>query len=51
VVGDCPHCGRELISVSFSTARKIQLRKQHALVRSGARKPTASESGEAKASS
>jgi len=28
VAGECPHCGRQLIPVSFSAARKLQLRKR-----------------------
>ncbi|HKT83234.1 MAG TPA: hypothetical protein VJQ84_05290 [Solirubrobacterales bacterium] len=49
--GECPDCGRELIPVSFSTARKIQLRKQNELARIAARKLPAADNGEAKASS
>jgi|GEM_PF-5909978 len=51
VEGACPHCGRELTSVSFSTARKIQLRKQYERARGRTRKPSASGDSEARVSS
>lgn len=47
--GECPHCGRELVPVSFSTARKIQLRKRE-MVRLGLRKPIVPGEGEIEAS-
>jgi hypothetical protein len=47
---ECPYCGRELTPVSFSTARKIQLRKQHELRRVGAPTSAAPGDDEAKAS-
>jgi hypothetical protein len=39
VGGECPHCGRKLIPVSFSAARKLQLRKRE-LTRFGIPAPT-----------
>lgn len=42
--GKCPHCERELVPVSFSAARKLQLRKRE-LVRLGVRMPSASDKG------
>lgn len=42
--GKCPHCERELEPVSFSAARRLQLRKQRELSR--ARVPFSSPGGE-----
>lgn len=49
--GECPHCGRELTPVSFSTARKMQLRKQRDQAQTGGGQSMAAENSEAKASS
>lgn len=39
VDGECPHCRRQLTPVSFSAARKLQLRKRE-MARLGVRMPS-----------